>query len=196
LYRERSRPLDSFVWQIAAFAGWFIYGSFFEWAFHKHLFHSPRIIRATFEAHAMVHHQLYKGDTSYDEPSPSDPNGRHIMMDWFALPLFLAFHFPIIWGVQWLTGIPSVWGGLTAIGLYYVGYETLHYFMHVPRNRWIERTRVFRFLKEHHRLHHRYQQRNLNVLFPLADLVLRTLRTTEGRPPRAAAAPNASAVGE
>jgi len=165
------------LWQLGAFFGWFLYGSFFEWLFHKYLFHSPRFIKATYHAHAETHHGLYGGDDTYDMPSPEDPNGRHIMMDWFALPLFLLFHLPLIWGVQWLTGIPSLWGGLAAIAAYYLCYESIHYVMHVPRNRWIERTRVFRFLNEHHRLHHKDPNTNLNVVLPFADLLLRTLRT-------------------
>ncbi|MGC8668664.1 MAG: fatty acid hydroxylase [Chthonomonadales bacterium] len=173
--------------QLGAFFAWFLYGSFFEWAFHKYLFHSPKLLRATFEAHDQRHHGLYGGDETYDLPSPQDPGGKHIMMDWFALPLFLGFHLPLIWLVQWITGVPSLWGGLAAIAVYYLGYETLHFFMHVPRDRWIERTRVFRFLNHHHRLHHRDDATNLNVLFPLADLVLRTLRTKAPKPILAAA---------
>jgi hypothetical protein len=169
------------LFQIGAFFAWFVYGSFFEWVFHKYLFHSPKIIPATYKAHALTHHGMYSGDDSYDLPNPEDPGGKHIMMDWFALPLFLGFHFPIIWGVQRLTGIPSIWGGLAAIAAYYVCYESIHFVMHVPRDRWIERTRVFRFLNEHHRLHHKNDATNLNVVFPLADITLRTLRTHKMR---------------
>jgi hypothetical protein len=182
--------MSFFLYQLGAFAGWFIYGSFFEWTFHKYLFHSPKFIRATYEAHAIVHHQTYKGDDTYDLPSPKDPDGKHIMMDWFALPLFVGVHILPIWAVQKLTGIPMLWGGLSAIAVYYLGYETLHYFMHVPRDRWIERTRVFKFLNEHHRIHHKYPNKNLNVLVPFADTCLRTLKTA-GRSKQAAPAPQA-----
>ena len=96
-------------------------------------------------------------------------------MDWFALPLFLGFHLPIFWAVQRLTHIPMILPGLVAITLYYAGYEALHYFMHVPRDRWIEKTRVFKFLNEHHRLHHKDDTKNLNVLIPIADLTLGTM---------------------
>lgn len=47
--------------------------------------------------------------------------------------------------------------------------------MHVPMNRWIERTRAFQWLNAHHFIHHRYAFRNLNVVFPLADWLLGTL---------------------
>src|SRR5437868_1509589 len=147
-------------WQVGAFFAWFLYGSFFEWVFHKYLFHSPKLIPATYKAHALTHHGMYGGDESYDLPAPDDPHGRHIMMDWFALPLFIGFHLPILLGVQWLTGIPSLWGGIAAIVAYYTCYEWSHYIMHVPRDRWIEKTRVFKFVNEHHRLHHRDHNTN------------------------------------
>lgn len=174
-------------WQAGAFFAWFLYGSFFEWVFHKYLFHSPKLIPATYKAHAVRHHGIYAGDDSYDLPSPDDPHGHHIMMDWFALPMFLAFHGPIIWAVQRATGIPSFWGGMAAIVAYYTCYESMHYIMHVPRDRWFERTRLFRFLNEHHRIHHKNHGTNLNVVLPLADIVLRTLRTPKTLKARAKA---------
>ncbi len=47
--------------------------------------------------------------------------------------------------------------------------------MHVPKDRWIEKTWVFRWLNTHHYLYHRYAFKNLNVVFPLADWVLGSL---------------------
>ena len=61
--------------------------------------------------------------------------------------------------------------------LYYVGYESMHFLMHMPSVPIVERTRVFEFIKRHHRIHHVHMNRNLNVLLPLADLVLGTLVT-------------------
>ncbi len=41
---------------------------------------------------------------------------------------------------------------------------------------------LHRFIKRHHLLHHKYQVRNLNVVLPIADLVIGTLvrRPKEG----------------
>jgi sterol desaturase/sphingolipid hydroxylase (fatty acid hydroxylase superfamily) len=49
--------------------------------------------------------------------------------------------------------------------------------MHVPGKYAIERTSFFQFVKEHHRVHHKYMLRNLNVFFPFADIVMGTYRT-------------------
>ena len=54
--------------------------------------------------------------------------------------------------------------------------------MHVPRAvAFLRRFRWFRFLDAHHKVHHKYMLSNLNVILPLADLTLGTLRDAEGR---------------
>ena len=73
--------------------------------------------------------------------------------------------------------VASVVAFAATLTAYYVGYESLHYFMHKPSLQFIERSRYFQFLKRHHRIHHVHMNRNLNVLLPLADLVLGTLVT-------------------
>jgi hypothetical protein len=159
-----------------AFVFYFLYGSFFEWAFHKYLFHSPKYIKATFKAHTLVHHQRYKfAHNSYEWQEGQEKD--HITMDWFALPVFIGVHLPFLWLIQVVTGIPSLWGGIAAITAYYAVYEYFHFCMHVPGGRWFENLRPFRFAKEHHRIHHKYMLQNLNVYFPLADLCLGTYRS-------------------
>jgi sterol desaturase/sphingolipid hydroxylase (fatty acid hydroxylase superfamily) len=52
--------------------------------------------------------------------------------------------------------------------------RVLHYLMHKPTFPFVERSRFFQFIKRHHRIHHVHMNRNLNVLIPLADLMLGT----------------------
>jgi sterol desaturase/sphingolipid hydroxylase (fatty acid hydroxylase superfamily) len=92
----------------------------------------------------------------------------------------LLFHVPFFWAFQYFTGIPMFWGAMAGCTLYFVGYEYTHYLMHVPKGHYVERFRWFLFLREHHRLHHKYMLRNLNVFIPLADLCFGTLVTSEG----------------
>jgi hypothetical protein len=66
---------------------------------------------------------------------------------------------------------------IVVTSLYYAGYEGLHFLMHKPTFPFIERSRMFQFIKRHHRIHHVHMNRNLNVLLPLADLLLGTLVT-------------------
>jgi peptidoglycan/xylan/chitin deacetylase (PgdA/CDA1 family) len=77
---------------------------------------------------------------------------------------------------SWLTGFwPMVIGAAIAIGLYYATYEYLHWCMHLPKERRVEKAGIFYRLNGHHLLHHRYMHRNFNVVFPLADFFLGTL---------------------
>ena len=70
------------------------------------------------------------------------------------------------------------------IGIYYCAYEGFHYLMHRPTIGWIERSRPFRFLERHHRLHHIHMGKNFNVVCPLADLSLGTLVLRDSAEPQ------------
>src|SRR2546425_11970980 len=70
------------------------------------------------------------------------------------------------------------------IFVYHAAYEGFHYLMHRPSIGWIERSRPFRFLERHHRLHHTHMGKNFNVVCPLADLSLGTLVLRDSAPPR------------
>lgn len=169
--------MSFWIWQALTFVVWFMYGSFFEWWFHKFLFHSPKLLRRPFKHHTMIHHQLYKYEPeSYEWHAPNEKH--HITMDWWALPVFLLFHAPFMVGYALLIHQPyAVVPAAMAIATYYAVYEYFHYAMHVPGPQWFQNTRLFHFVKEHHRIHHKYMLSNLNVFFPLADLVLGTYRT-------------------
>jgi sterol desaturase/sphingolipid hydroxylase (fatty acid hydroxylase superfamily) len=84
-----------------------------------------------------------------------------------SLPFMLAAWFIGTWGV--------VLGALLACGSYYGAYEYMHWCMHLPKKRDIERSGIFFRLNGHHLLHHRYMHKNFNVVLPLADLCLGTL---------------------
>ncbi len=171
--------LSDFLCQLGAFGVYFLYASFFEWTFHRHVFHTPRFVYYMFHKHTLVHHQIYKGDDTYhthdDEPDS-------VPMNWWALPVMIAVHLPLFFLLQWVTGIPSVWGGVGAIVVYYAIYESIHWSMHVPRaSKILSRMPYYRFLDAHHRTHHKYMLSNLNVVLPLGDLVFGTLRAADGK---------------
>lgn len=171
--------LSSFLCQLGAFGVYFVLSSYTEWVFHRYAFHTPKVNRAMFRAHTLVHHQVYKGDHTYQTDEQHPP---HVPMNWWALPALLAVHLPIFWLVQAVTGVPSLWGGVLAIIAYFGVYESSHWAMHVPRAaRFLSRFRVYRFLDTHHHTHHKYMLSNLNVVLPLADLTFGTLRNAEGK---------------
>jgi len=166
--------------EIAALLIAFTYSSFFEWYVHRYIMHVKRSfpLADAFRGHTLVHHQIYRWDQSFEAQGPGRP--QHVALRWYAFPAMVVCHLPIFWVMQRVTHLPIMWPMLGGCTLYFIGYEYTHYLMHVPKGHYVERYRAFRFIKEHHRLHHKYMMRNLNVFIPLADLAFGTLVTSEG----------------
>lgn len=163
--------------QVISSLCWILYGSFFEWYWHKYWMHQPRFPREAFRGHTIVHHGLYRGDESFYLDEGDHPN--HILLKPYALPGIVLAHVPLIWAIERYVAPHTAIGALVAMVLYFVIYEYMHWNMHVPRRQFVERFRWFQFLRTHHQLHHRYYQKNFCVLFPLADWMLGTLVTEE-----------------
>lgn len=160
---------------------WLVYASFFEWLIHRNFMHQRRFPFYDACRGHLAHHSIYRWDDTYQKEEPGRPND--VMMRWYALPSLLLMHLPLFALVERLTGIPSFWGGVVGFALYAAGYEYTHYLMHIPRGHVIERSGWYRFMREHHRLHHRYMRRNLNVFLPIADVCLGTLVTMDPAAP-------------
>jgi hypothetical protein len=165
--------------QIAGFFCAFVYGSFFEWVLHKYLMHRP-FWRYSFRAHAVVHHGLFRTGSAY---FLSDPGHlRKIRFAWWNAPLIIVLHAPPILYLEHVIGFGVSVGAISAIGVYYSLYEYLHYCMHVPKARRVERSAWFLWLDSHHHMHHKRHFSNLNVVLPLADAVFGTLVPARERP--------------
>ena len=163
------------TWILCGFVVAVIFASFFEWTFHRYVMHRPvRGFTYPFQAHTLTHHHIFRADESYHL---RDPAVKHkVRMAWWNGPALIAVCETPFLIVSWVTGIlPIAIGSLLAIVLYYAAYEYLHYCMHVPRQRNLERAGIFFRLNGHHLLHHRYMNCNLNVVLPLADLIFGTL---------------------
>ena len=143
-----------------------------------------------FTAHTLVHHQLCKHDDTFHVHDEEQEEA--LTFQWWGGPLLVALNV-----VPWLVA----WWALSAAGrvlpypafviafaatmlAYYAAYEGFHYLMHRPAIGWIERSRPFRFIERHHRLHHVHMGKNFNVVLPLADLSLGTLILRDTAPPR------------
>ena len=163
---------------ICCFAGLtigIVFASFFEWTLHKYVMHRPVWnFRYAFQAHAVVHHQVFKADKTYHIINEKDI--KTIPMAWWNGPVLIligAIPFALIsWAVgEW----GFVVGGALAFASYYCFYEYIHWCMHLPKARRVEKPWWFRKLNGHHLLHHRYMHKNFNVVLPLADFLLGTL---------------------
>ncbi len=175
---------------IATFVMCVVMASFFEWTLHTHMMHHPMgSFTYAYDAHARVHHTRYRADDSY-HLRPEHKDDTKITMALWNVPLIItAGWLPyIVFGtLMYYLGFSAIAVTVWAVSLavcigYYIGYEYIHWCMHCPNNRWIERQRWYRRLNAHHLLHHRNQSKNMNVLFPLADWCLGTLITRSKHP--------------
>ncbi len=166
---------DFFFWTAVGALSGIVFASFFEWTLHKYFMH--RVIGKfdyAFKAHAVVHHQIFKADHTYHLVHEKDK--RTIPMAWWNGPVLIALTQVPFLVVSLLGAHYGVLvGSLLSCIAYYTTYEYLHYCMHLPRKRNIERSGIFFRLNGHHLLHHRYMHKNFNVVLPLADLLLGTL---------------------
>lgn len=153
------------------------YASIFEWILHKYLMHKPFLgFDYAFRAHALTHHVIFKADESYHLQNTADKNT--IRMAWWNGPvLIFASNVPMIL-ISWLSGDWLICAiSILTIACYYGTYEYLHWCMHLPKptKRIFEKGWVFKKINGHHLLHHRYPNKNLNVVLPFADTILGTL---------------------
>ena len=164
-----------FFWAAVGFVVATVFASFFEWALHRFVMHKRvEFFSYPFEKHAMVHHQIFKADETYHLINEKDK--YTIPMAWWNGPAIIAVGIiPFVIAAVLLKSWGIISGSLFACCAYYGTYEYLHWCMHLPRKRHVERSGIFFRLNGHHLLHHRYMGKNFNVVLPLADLFLRTL---------------------
>jgi len=152
-----------------------VFASFFEWALHRFLMHQHvGIFSYPFSRHALVHHRVFRADHTYHLIDEKDK--ETIPMAWWNGPLLVAIgQIPFVGLALWIGNWGVLCGTLLACGAYYGAYEYLHWCMHLPKRRHLERSGIFFRLNGHHLLHHRYMHKNFNVVFPLADACFGTL---------------------
>jgi hypothetical protein len=160
----------------------FVQASFFEWIYHRYWLHRPWLPPQMFTAHTLVHHQLCKHDDTFHVHDEEQEEA--LTFQWWGGPLLIAINLIPWMGAWWplrAIGAP-VWFFIACLAsatatflVYYGAYEGFHYLMHRPTIAWIERSRPFRFLERHHRIHHAHMGKNFNVVLPLADFALGTL---------------------
>jgi len=166
---------ETLLWPAAGFLCAVVYASFFEWALHRYVMHRPLgKFRYPFESHALVHHRVFRADESYHLIHVKD--AETIPMAWWNGPVLVLVGLVPFTLATWCLGHWSFfYGSLPVCAGYYATYEYIHWCMHLPKKRNLERTGIFFRLNGHHLLHHRYMGKNFNVVLPLADLLLGTL---------------------
>lgn len=167
--------MTTLLWSLpACFAAGVVYASFFEWTLHRFLMHRPLLgFTYPYRTHGITHHTVFGSGPNYHLLDGKDRD--LVTMAWWNGPVLILFNSPAALATAWIAG---TWWAIApflgALLVYYAAYEYFHWCMHVPGPRWFQGTRVFKWVDQHHRLHHLEPMRNLNVVLPLADFVLRT----------------------
>jgi len=163
------------LWLAAGIVVGVVFCSFYEWTLHRFVMHRPvGKFRYPFESHTLVHHHVFRADETYHLIDRKD--AETIPMAWWNGPVLVLLGalpfaiFCLCFGHWWFT-----LGAAIASAAYYAAYEYMHWCMHLPHKRIVERSGIFFRLNGHHLLHHRYMRKNFNVVLPLADLLLGTL---------------------
>src|ERR1041384_7542742 len=115
-----------FFWMAIGFICAIVYASFFEWLLHRFVMHRPiGKFRYPFEAHALVHHRVFRADHTYHLIHAKD--AETIPMAWWNGPVLIAVGLLPFAAASWLSG---QWGLLLGSGIlcagYYGAYEYLH----------------------------------------------------------------------
>ena len=163
-------------WQTGA---WFIFScvlmSFVEHLVHSRLMHRTNFLsrhtasfKRVFKAHALVHHKHYSKIFSDEPVAPGED--KEIRLTVRKAPIkAMPIAAPIAL-VSWEAAAMFV----AVMTFHHWTWNKLHLEMHKPQQRLFSTWAVYKFLARHHFLHHRYPNRNFNVVLPLADYLLRT----------------------
>jgi len=149
--------------------------SFIEHQIHRRLMHRKNMLsgrlpafKKVFEHHAILHHRHYY-QIFTDEPVPhgQDRHLRLSMKEGFleALPISV-----LMTTISWQGALTL----LMVVGLHHFIWNQIHMEMHKPEKRFFSQWSAYKFLARYHYLHHRYPNKNFNVVLPLADYVLGT----------------------
>ena len=137
---------------------------------HRRNFLSRRTVayNRIFEAHALVHHRHYSEIFS-DEPVPVGED-KEIRLTVSKAPLKALPFAAVIALASWEGAVIFV----AAMYFHHWSWNKIHLEMHKPEQRVFSTWAVYKFLARYHWLHHKYRDKNFNVVLPFADYVLGT----------------------
>lgn len=166
----------------------------FEWLVHRYVYHRAAWVLRRIHTVHVAHHHLYFPTWRYVTGGParripvlargvSVPQGNAAGNAATYLAHFcfyMAIGALVIWLPAWLlsASLPFLLGTLAGTAVISNLFITVHDSIHRPGSHPLMESRGwFRFLDEHHYIHHVDTEANVNFLLPLADLLFGTLRT-------------------
>lgn len=153
-----------------------IMDSCIEWFVHRTFMHQRKykkvpVLGYFFRSHTEEHHKHFTCPTFHNDKEVH----TIVLKPWAGPLLIICASVP---GVL-LSLYTSLWAPLivfsTVATLYYIMFEYIHVVMHSTKPHWFKETRWFKFLTEHHHLHHCGWGKNFNLVLPLGDYLFKTL---------------------
>jgi hypothetical protein len=164
-----------------------------EWVVHRYVYHrSLGILKRIYSIH-LAHHHLYFPTWRYVTSGPArripilatgvsepQPTKLRNAATYFAhFVFYMVLGATLIWLPGWIVSqsVPFLLGAIVGTIVISDLFITVHDAIHRPGSHpWLERQQWFRFLDEHHYIHHVDTEANVNFLLPLADWMFGTLR--------------------
>ncbi|ERI94418.1 fatty acid hydroxylase family protein [Clostridiales bacterium oral taxon 876 str. F0540] len=150
----------------------FLYASLVEYCLHRFVQHR------TYEIdHIKNHHRLFHGVKSYQikeaksEDILLDAKGILTNIVLYVIPSAVLFMQSKIYGILFLI----------VCLIYNVWEECVHFYSHKITNTFLEQNRLFKRLKEHHRVHHYIYNSNYGIGSTIWDIVFRTKKLADRR---------------
>jgi len=169
----RARPFD---WVLLP--TFWVVANFIEWAFHRYPLHRPLTPRLLYKNHAQLHHLAF---TDQSMPIAETRELGLVMMPWYTMIGLFGIASPVFIAAGILRGPGLAGVFVIAAVIYFLAYETLHAFYHLPlatlARMGLRPGGLFFRLRAHHARHHvlrRMAHTNFNVTLPLMDWLLRT----------------------
>jgi hypothetical protein len=166
-----------------------------EWLVHRYIYHRVliRVLRPIYEVHHRAHHHIFFPTWRYVTGGPprrlpilgTDRSRIHTTAGGNAFVrlahwmFYMAFGVLFLWPLLWILtrSVPLMIGVIIASAVVSDLFISVHDAIHRPgSHRLMERQFWFKFLDEHHYIHHVDTEANVNFLLPLSDALFGTLR--------------------
>jgi dihydroceramide fatty acyl 2-hydroxylase len=166
LFRSQQRHVLGLATTVGLFLLGLLIWTFLEYVLHRWVFHWMKDTPAGRRIHFLLH------GVHHDYPSDKD---RLVMPLGFSIPLGILIYIGVYFAIGQVFG-ETIYAGMI---LGYLGYDGTHYAVHHFR----QKTRIGRFVKRHHMLHHHVDNEGgFGVSTPLWDVIFGTMPRPKQRP--------------
>lgn len=166
------------IYEFITFPVMFIFGSFTVWMVHKFPLHNRfSFFPYPYKKHTVEHHSLY---TYHDCNIKNFKEIPYIMFGVLDVIGFALFFVPAIYYFSLIFFSTNVTSMIVASSsAYFIIYELFHTISHLPKDHKILKIRYFKFMWNHHRIHHHprvMNSSNFNIVLPLFDILFGTIK--------------------